>query len=96
MTTNVQGTRPTVRPDEQVGVEPKPTTTPVVNPSGVNGVAVYDRGPNGTTTPSVLPSVSMHEDPAPVTTQSTGTIIAWIIGIVVLLVLVYFLWQMFL
>jgi hypothetical protein len=94
MATNVQGTRPAVRPDEPVGVEPKPTTAPVVNPSGVNGVAVYDRGPDGTN--SVNPSVSMHQDPAPVTTQSTGTIIAWIVGIVVLLIIVYFLWQMFL
>jgi len=37
----------------------------------------------------------MVEDPVPVTARSTGSLIAWIIGLVVLIVLVYFLWQMF-
>jgi len=39
--------------------------------------------------------MSMVEDPAVVTTRSTGNLIAWIIGIVILVVLIYFLWQMF-
>jgi len=39
--------------------------------------------------------MSLIEDSAPVTTRSTGNLIAWIIGIVVLIVLAYFLWQMF-
>jgi hypothetical protein len=93
MTTDVTGTRPAVRPDEPDVVEPKPTT--VVNPTGVSGVAVYDRGPDGTTSPSTRPSASMVEDPAPIETRSTSSMIAWIIGLVILLVLVYFLWQMF-
>jgi hypothetical protein len=93
MTTDVERTRPAARPDEPVGVEPTPT--PTTNPARVNGVAVYDRGPDSTTNPSVYPSGSMTDDPAPVTSQSTGSIIAWIIGIVVLLILAYFLWQFF-
>jgi len=95
MTTDVTGTRPVARPNEPVVGEPTPTATPVVTPTGVNGVAVYDRGPDGTTNPSVRPSASMVGDRAPIATRSTSSMIAWIIGLVILLVLVYFLWQMF-
>jgi len=98
MTTNVPGRRSTNRSDESVRVEPTPT--PVTNPSGVNGVAVYDRGPdqpvNSTTNSSAVnPSVSTLEDSTPSTSSSTGTVIAWIIGIVILVLVIYFLWQMY-
>lgn len=102
MTTNVPGRRSTNRSDETVRVEPTPT--PVTNPSGVNGVAVYDRGsdqPVSSTMNSsaVNPSVSTLEDStlstSPSTSSSTGTMIAWIIGIVILILVVYFLWQMY-
>jgi len=98
MTTNVPGRRSTNRSDEPVRVEPTPT--PVTNPSGVNGVAVYDRGPdqpvNSTMNSSVVnPSVSRVEDSTPSTSSSTGTMIAWVIGIVILILVVYFLWQMY-
>jgi len=91
MATDMQSTRPVARPDEPAKVEPTPT--PVVTPSGVNGVAVYDRGPDGATSPSVYPSESRVQDPARVTTRSGSFMIAWIIGIVILVILAYFLWQ---
>jgi len=94
MATNATGTRREVRSDGTVGVEPTPTSTSVTNPTGVDGVAVYDQEPD-TTGRSVRPSSSMFEDPAPVTTRSTGSVIAWIIGLIILVVLIYFLWQMF-
>jgi len=91
MATDRKNTRPTTLPDEPVRVETTPTTA--VNPSGVDGVAVYDRGPDAATSPSVYPSGGIHQDPAPVTTRSSSTTIAWIIGIVILVILAYFLWQ---
>jgi len=94
MATNATGTRREVGSDGAVGVEPTSTSTSVTNPTGVEGVAVYDREPD-TTSGSVRPSGSMFEDPAPATTRSTGSVIAWIIGLVILVVLIYFLWQMF-
>jgi len=94
MTTNLQETRPAGRPIDPVMVDPKPVPTPVVNPSGVGGVAVYDRGPDVASDPSLRPSASLIEDPVPLRTQSSGAIISWIIGIVVLLVLAYFFLQM--
>jgi len=93
MTKNVPGTRPVNRPDEPVRVEPTPT--PVTNPTGVSGVAVYDRGSDAKTNSSAHPSMSLIEEPASASSMSTGTIVAWIIGIVVLVVLAYFLWQMY-
>jgi hypothetical protein len=91
MATDVKSTRPVARPEEPVKVETTPTTA--VNPSGVNGVAVYDRGPDATTSPSVYPSESMTQDPTPVEARSSSTLIAWIIGIVILVILAYLLWQ---
>jgi len=93
MTTKVPGTRPANRSDEPVRVEPTPT--PVSNPSGVSGVAVYDRGPDQPVNSTMNSSVSPLEDSRPSTSSSTGTVIAWIIGIVILILVVYFLWQMY-
>lgn len=89
MTTNVQGTRPNNRPGDVATVE----TDPVVTPAGVGGVAVYDRDVDGTTNPTLRPSGAMHTDPVPVETRSTGSILSWIIGAIVLIVLAYFLLQ---
>lgn len=94
MTTNLQDTRPAGRPGDPLAVEPKPVPTPVINPSGVGGVAVYDQGPDVVKENSLHPSASLIDDPAPLRTQSSGAIISWIIGIVVLLVLAYFFLQM--
>jgi len=92
MTTNIQEAPPTKRPDQPVGIEPTPTA--VANSTGVSGVAVYDRGPDRELDPSMHPSASMLDDAAPVRTQSTGSIIAWIIGMVVLIIIAYFVLQM--
>jgi hypothetical protein len=94
MTTNIQEAPQTTRPDQPVGIEPTPTPTPVTNPTGVSGVAVYDRGPDRELDPSMRPSASMLDDAPPVRSQSSGSTIAWIIGIVLLLVIAYFVLQM--
>jgi hypothetical protein len=92
MTTNVQGTRPTNRPGEPTVVEE--VTTPVVTPAGVGGVAVYDRDVDGTPNPSPRPSVSMTEDRMPVEERPSSSILSWIIGAIVLIILAYFLLQL--
>jgi hypothetical protein len=84
MATNVQNTRTTNRPDDTTGV----------TPTGVGGVAVYDRDVDRTTDPALRPSATMTNDPVPVETRSSGSILSWIIGAIVLIVLVYFLLQM--
>jgi hypothetical protein len=90
MTTNVQGTRPTNRTGDSTVVDP----TPAVTPTGVGGVAVYDREVEGTTNPSLRPSASLVDDRAPVETRSSGSMLGWIIGAIILIVLAYFLLQM--
>jgi hypothetical protein len=70
------------------------TPTPVVTPAGVGGVAVYDRDVDGTTNPSLRPSGALHSDPVPVGTRPAGSILTWIIGAIVLIVIAYFLLQM--
>jgi len=89
MTTNIQETPQTKRSDQPVGIEPTPS--PVANSTGVRGVAVYDRGPDD---PSMRPSASILDDAAPVRSQSSGSMIAWIIGIVLLIIIAYFVLQM--
>jgi len=99
MSSNIPGTRPANRQDETVVGDAKTTTATGVNPNlagptGVNGVAVYDQEPDRATNSSVRPSASMIDDPTPVRSGSSGSMIGWIIGIIVLIVLVYFLLQM--
>jgi len=90
MTTNVQGTRPSNRTDDTTVVDP----TPAVTPTGVGGVAVYDRDVDGTTNPSLHPSASLADDRVPVAERSSGSMVGWIIGAIVLIILAYFLLQM--
>jgi len=92
MTTNIQDAPQTKRSDQPVGIEPTPT--PVANPTGVRGVAVYDRGPDRDLDPSMRPSASMLDDAPTVRSQSSGSTIAWIIGIVLLIIIAYFVLQM--
>jgi len=94
MTMNLQDTRPAGRPSDPLAVDPKPVPTPVVNPSGVGGVAVYDQSPDLAKERALHPSASLIDDPAPLRTQSSGAIVSWVIGIIVLLVLAYFFLQM--
>jgi len=92
MATNVQGTRPTNRPGDPTVAETTPT--PAVTPAGVGGVAVYDRDVDRTTDPALRPSTTMTNNPVPVETRTTGSILSWIIGAIVLIVLAYFLLQL--
>jgi len=91
MTTNVQGTRPANRPGEPTVAE---EVTPVVTPAGVGGVAVYDRDVDGTPNSSLRPSATMTGDPVPVETRTSGSILSWVIGAIVLIILAYFLLQL--
>jgi hypothetical protein len=91
MATNVQSTRPTSRSNDPIGVETTPT--PVVTPTGVGGVAVYDRDVNTTTNPSLRPSTTMVDDLPPAEVRSSGSLLTWVISAVVLILLVYFLLQ---
>jgi hypothetical protein len=92
MTTNVAGTQPVDGPGEPEVVEE--VVTPVVSPAGVGSVAVYDRNVDGTPDPALRPSATTTGEPVPVDTRSSGSILTWIIGAVVLIVLAYFLLQM--
>jgi hypothetical protein len=88
MTSNIQGTRNT-RPGEPTVVDP----TPVVTPTGVGGVAVYDRNPDGTVNSTLRPSSPLADDRLPAETRASGSIMSWIIGAIVLVILAYFLLQ---
>jgi hypothetical protein len=92
MTTNVPGTRDTPPANEPLVSDPKLATPPVTNPAGVSGVAVFDQSVDKSTEPSANSSVAVF-DSAPAKSQSSGNVIAWVIGIVVLIVLAYFLLQ---
>jgi hypothetical protein len=48
----------------------------------------------GTSNPSLRPSASAFDERGPVEARSTGSILGWIIGAIVLIVLAYFLLQM--
>jgi hypothetical protein len=92
MVTNTQGTRQSNRPGEPAGVETTPM--PTVTQTGVGSVAVYDRDTEGTSSSSVNRSATMMDDRGPVETRSSGSMLGWIIGALVLIVLAYFLLQM--
>jgi len=92
MTTNVQGTRPSSRPGDTTVVEP----VPVIATTNTGGVAVYDV--DKTTNPNLHPSASLVEDRlvddrAPAEVRSSGSILTWIISVVVLIVIAYLLLQ---
>jgi hypothetical protein len=88
MTTNAQPTRPPDSSGDPSVVEP----TPVVTPSGVGGVAVYDRNAEDTIDSS-RPSATLGREGVPVETRSSGSVMTWIIAAIVVIVLVYFLFQ---
>lgn len=90
MATNAQNTRPVGTPGDPPVVEP--TSTPVVTPSGVGGVAVYDRYEDERVD-STRPSGTLGNERVPVETRSTGSVLTWIIGAIILIVLAYFLFQ---
>ena len=92
MATNTQNTPPSKRSGELAEVEPTPT--PVIASTGVGGVAVYDRDVDPNRNSTLNTSSSMVDDPAPVGTSSSGSMLGWIIGAIVLILLVYFLLQL--
>jgi len=94
MTTNTQDARQTTRAGQPVGMEPTPTATPAVNSTGVGGVAVYDQESDRELDSSRRSSASMIDDSAPLPTKSGTNMVAWIIGIVVLIIVAYFILQM--
>lgn len=87
MTTNVQNARPTGR---SVDTTVDPTPGVEVVSTGVGGVAVYDRTDDRVTDSTLHRATA---EPVPVETRTTGSILSWIIGAIVLVVLVYFLMQ---
>jgi len=92
MATNVQGTRPTTNPDGHTVVEATPTSA--INTTGIGSVAVYDSDGDRVADTSARPAASLRSDPIPATTGSSGSVIGWIIGAIVLIVLAYFLLQL--
>lgn len=70
------------------------TPTPVIMPTGVGGVAVYDHDVDGTPSSTVRPSASLVDERAPLETRSSGSVMTWIISAIVLIVVAYFLLQM--
>jgi hypothetical protein len=93
MATNVQSTRSSSRSSDLAGVETTPT--PVVTPTGVGGVAVYDQDVDSKTKSSLhtSPNASIVDDLPPAEVRSSGSLLTWIISAVVLILLVYFLLQ---
>jgi len=92
MSTNGQRTRTTTHPDGHTVVETTPTSA--INSTGIGGVAVYDHDGDRVADSTGRPVASIHSDPIPATTGSNGSVISWIIGAIVLIVLAYFLLQM--
>jgi len=90
MTTDLQNARPAGAPGDSPAVDPTPV--PVVTPTGVGGVAVYDRYEDEKVGSSQASAALGHES-APVETRSTGSALTWIIGAIVLIILAYFLIQ---
>lgn len=100
MTTNIQGTRPTTPPADRIPDQTtermtdravEPTPTPVVAPMGLSGVAVYDRDVDRLRDPGApVPGTRV-----PAETRSTASVLNWILGAIVLIVVAYFLIQLF-
>lgn len=96
MATNPQGTRSTTRTGE-----PTVADTTTATPVGTAGnVAVFDNDGDRTANPSMHTSTTrvdgttkIVDDRVPVETRSGGSVLSWIIGAIVLIVLAYFLFQ---
>jgi len=93
MVTNANDPRTTGRTGDNTTVT-DPTPTPVGTSTGVGGVAVYDQDVDGTpSNRTARTSPTMTTDRAPVETRSGSSMLSWIIGAIVLIVLAYFLLQ---
>jgi len=92
MTTNSQGSRQSNRAGDSTVVDT--TTTPAASSTGVGSVAVFDRDVDSTTTTSNRSSASVLDERGPAEVRSGGSAIGWVIGVIVLIILAYFLLQM--
>jgi len=99
MATNAPGTRPSGESNDPVRTGPTPVTPGVATPNlgtvgTVGSVGVYDQDVDGNNDSSVRRTpTSLADDPAPVGTRSGGSNFTWIIGVIVLILLIYFLLQ---
>jgi hypothetical protein len=96
MATNLQNT-PNARQNNRPGdAQTDTVTTSGMNSTGVGSVAVFDQDADGTTTSTstMRPSASMVDDRSPAEVRTGGSMVSWIIGAIVLIVLAYFLLQM--
>jgi len=82
------------RPVGTAGDSPEidPTPVPVLTPTGVGGVAVYDQDVNSPVD-SARPVGAVGENPIPAETRATSSVLTWIIGAIVAIVLAYLLIQ---
>jgi hypothetical protein len=103
MAKNTQGTRPTTETSDPLRTSPT-STTPGVTPTdagSVGSVNVYDtdadvnRRDNSTlrNTSTMPTSTTRAGDDLPAQTSSGSSSLGWIIGVIVLIVLLYFLLQ---
>jgi len=90
MTTNVQSPQPLGTAGDPPGIESTPV--PVLTTTGDSGVAVYDRDVDAPVD-SARPVGVVGADPIPVEARATGSILTWIIGAIVAIVLAYLLIQ---
>ncbi len=92
MTTDLRNTRTDDKTPNRAG-EPHVVDTTTVP---ADGVAVYDRDTERTTDPAMrTTTTSPTADRVPTEPRSSGSVLAWIIGAVILIILAYFLLQFF-
>lgn len=72
----------------------EPTVTPGVTPAGMSGVEVYDTPENRPVDPARGPAVTPVSSVEPVAPRSTGSIFAWIVGAIVVILIAYFILQL--
>lgn len=93
MATNAQGTRPAGDSSDPLKTVPVPAT-PLVTPTNVGSVGVYDRDADGVDDLSRRrTSASLADDLPPAETRSNNSTFTWIISAIVLITLIYFILQ---
>jgi hypothetical protein len=96
MATNAPGTQPTGESNDPSRTGTTPVSPGVTTPNvgTVGSVGVYDQDVDGNNASSVRRTpTSLADDSAPIETRSGGPSFTWIIGAIVLILLIYFLWQ---
>jgi hypothetical protein len=90
---------PHARTVNHLGETPGAETVSSAHPAGGSGVSVYERNPAQPIDPTLRPAASpimtdSTDDRMLVEPRSTGSVVGWIIGAVILIILAYFLLQM--